>query len=117
MREYDTGATRDDDATKIDPEGVLQPIVLLRFCEYMRKHQDTALGRRDSDNWQGLFGPESKTICLKSLLRHTLDLWLIHRGHAPLARDSAQEALCAILFNASTYLYELLLEEMHDNNM
>lgn len=54
---------------------------------------------------------------MKSLWRHFMDLWKLHRGH--LARDritgreiTPDEALCAVLFNAMGYLHELLKEDV-----
>lgn len=109
MRDFDTGATRNDDSAEPDYEGFLSPLVIHRFGEYMNAHRTQADGRlRDSDNWQrGI--PRSSYI--KSLWRHFLDLWLHHRGAPALAREELEEALCAILFNASGYLHEVLKED------
>lgn len=103
MRKFITGATRDDADNKIDYEGFISPIVLERYGEYMLKHQVQADGqKRNSDNWQlGI----SKDVYLKSLLRHVMDVWKIHRGYK--GRDSIEEALCAVMFNTMGYLYEL----------
>lgn len=104
MRTFDTGATRDSDTDKLDPEGFLSPVVIERFCEYMHKHRFQADGQmRDSDNWQkGI----PRDAYMKSLWRHVLDLWLEHRGFP--SRDGLEEALCAICFNAMGYLHEVL---------
>jgi hypothetical protein len=95
---FKTGATRTAETT-YDPSGFLNPRVLQLFCEYMEKHRTQADGTlRDSDNWQkGM--PTSRTI--RSLLRHTFDLWLISRGHDPKSPDckTPMDALCAIYFN------------------
>lgn len=113
MRTFDTGATRDDDTNKIDYEGFLSPLVLERYGEYMNSHRIQADGKlRDSDNWQkGI----SLTAYIKSLWRHFFDLWKIYRGvNCPIydKKDGhlilADEALCAVIFNASGYLHELL---------
>lgn len=109
MRTFETGATRDSDSTKIDPEGFLSPLVVLRYSAYMHKHRKQADGNlRDSDNWQkGMSLP----VYMKSLWRHFLDVWLLHRGHQSDHDDEGydlEEALCAMLFNVSGYLHELL---------
>ncbi len=105
IRTFDTGATRDNDHDKIDPEGFLSPLVILRFCEYMHKHRTQADGQlRSSDNWQKGMPVEAY---MKSLLRHVLDLHLCHDGAAAFSRSSKEDALCGILFNAQGYLHEL----------
>lgn len=38
-----------------------------------------------------------------------MDLWLVHRGFPG---ENQQDALCAIIFNASAYLLGLLREEL-----
>ena len=53
MRNFDTGATRDNDDEKMDYEGFLSPIVLKEFGRYMHKHRKQTDGKfRESDNWQ-----------------------------------------------------------------
>ena len=106
MRTFDSGATRDSDDTKLDYEGFLSPYVLRRYAEYMNKHRVQADGEtRESDNWQ-------KGIPLhaymKSLWRHLIELWTLHRlsHRGPVRREPFEEALCAIIFNASGYLHE-----------
>lgn len=106
MREFNGGATRDDDTGKLDFEGFLSPLVLLRFAQYMDKHRNTAAGRRGSDNWQAGMSPE---VYMKSLMRHLMDLWLIHRGESDHAVEpDIEEVLCAIMFNVQGYLFEVL---------
>lgn len=106
MREFETGATRDDDDTKLDFEGFLNPLVLERFGQYMLKHQVQADGAlRSSDNWQkGM----TKDAYIKSGLRHVHDWWMEHRGYT--SREGLQDALCAVMFNVMGYL----LEELRD---
>jgi len=108
MRTFATGATRDDDDYKLDYEGFLSPIVLECFAEYMHIHRTQPDGTmRDSDNWQkGM----PRCTFIKSLWRHFMDLWLIHRGFSERARDDVKTALCGIIFNAMGYLYEVLLD-------
>ncbi len=109
MREFPGGATRDDDETKPDYEGYLSPLVIVRYGEYMTKHRKQSDGKmRDSDNWQkGI--PMAQY--LKSLWRHLVELWSLHRKRDEAWRaDETEEALCAIIFNASGYLHEYLKE-------
>ena len=108
MREFVTGATRDIDNGKHDPEGFLSPLVIERFNEYMhanRLQRDGAL--RDSDNWQkGI----PKTAYMKSMWRHFFDVWKHHRGYPSTAKEPLEIALCGLLFNAMGYLHETLKE-------
>jgi hypothetical protein len=107
MREFKTGATRDTDEGKYDYEGFLSPLVLQRFGEYMNKHRKQADGKlRDSDNWQkGI----PKDAYIKSAWRHFLDWWMEYRGYP--SREGLEDALCALMFNAMGYLYEILKEK------
>ncbi len=114
MRKFKTGATRNVDFNKNDYEGFFSPLVIEEFGNYMHQHRKQADGTlRTSDNWQkGI--PINAYI--KSLLRHVLDLWYLHRGYK--RKDSSdghnitkKEALCAILFNVQGYLFEILKEE------
>lgn len=111
MREFETGATRDLDDDKPDYEGYFSPLVFRRYGEYMTKHRKQADGKmRDSDNWQkGI----PITAYMKSLWRHLIELWTIHRrisigGRKEIRDFPREEALCAVIFNASGYLHELL---------
>lgn len=105
MRTFETGATRDAETGKLDFEGFLSPLVLERFAQYMHKHRTLADGSlRASDNWQAGI---PRDVYMKSLFRHFIDAWSAHRGHP--ARDTLDEALCAMLFNAMGYLHELLV--------
>lgn len=104
VREFDTGAKRDLDETKLDFEGFLSPLVLHRYAEYMhanRKMRDGSL--RDSDNWQQGIPFASY---MKSGWRHFFDWWKEHRGiETP---EGLELALCGLIFNASGYLHEVL---------
>ena len=109
MREFESGATRDTDESKLDYEGFLSPLVIQRYAQYMHKHRKQADGKlRDSDNWQNLFGENHYDVCMKSMHRHFMDLWLFHRGYQ--GRDDIEEAICALLFNAMAYLHKIKLE-------
>jgi hypothetical protein len=102
MREFETGATRDNDQDKYDYEGFLSPAVLERYAEYMHSHRKQADGKmRDSDNWQkGI--PIS--AYMKSMWRHFVDVWRGYRGD----EIDTEDALCALLFNVMGYLHEHL---------
>lgn len=114
MKEFTTGATRDDDENKLDYEGFLSPIVLKRYAEYLHKHRVQADGKmRESDNWQnGMPRP----VYMKSLWRHFMDVWCWHRldeGHE--TNIDIEDSLCALLFNAMGYLHETLKEKDYGN--
>lgn len=105
IRTFATGATRDTDVNKLDYEGFLSPLVLERYAEYMnlhRKQQDGNL--RPSDNWQkGI----PRDQYMKSMWRHFMSVWKQHRGHED--AEDLETALCALLFNASGMLHEILV--------
>jgi hypothetical protein len=109
MRSFDTGATRNQDCTRVDPEGFLSPLVIERFCEYMNVNRvQSDGGLRDSDNWQKGIPTD---VYMKSAWRHFLHLWLRHRGmHVsdPHAARTIEDDLCALLFNIQGYLHEIL---------
>lgn len=104
MRTFDTGATRNQDDTKLDPEGFYSPLVIERFAQYLHKHRKQADGKtRDSDNWQkGM----PLSVYMKSAWRHFLAWWKAHRGYA--TDESIEDSICALIFNAQGYLYERL---------
>lgn len=120
MRNFNTGATRSAEGDKYDYEGFISPLVLEAYSEYMHKHRKQADGKlRDSDNWQKGIPIKSYQ---KSLIRHTMDLWSLFRGHRSLSvrteyTDSENNStvlkslLCSIMFNAMGYLFEILREE------
>lgn len=112
IRQFDTGATRNDDSKKNDYEGFFDPLVIEEFGNYMTKHRvqaDETL--RSSDNWQkGI----PRHVYMKSLWRHFLDLWKLHRGHRVFSVEDGHEvtfaeACCAIMFNVMGYLHEWLV--------
>jgi hypothetical protein len=106
LRLFESGATRSLDQGKPDYEGFYSPLVVKRFGEYMNKHRTQPDGTlRESDNWQKGIPSESY---MKSGWRHFMDWWLSHRGHQPV--EPVEEALCALIFNASGYLMTLLKE-------
>lgn len=107
VRVFETGATRDGDDGKFDYEGFLSPLVIERFGQYMHLHRHQADGKlRDSDNWQrGI----PKNAYIKSAWRHFLAWWKLHRGHTH--SEGLEDTLCAMIFNASGYLHELLKQK------
>jgi hypothetical protein len=114
MRQFDTGATRNTDTGKNDYEGFYHPLIIEAYGNYMNKHRIQADGKlRDSDNWQkGI----PKSAYMKSLWRHFLDAWFIHRGYERFSPETGDkltmvEVLCAILFNVQGYLFEILKKE------
>ena len=108
MQEFATGAYRSDETGKLDYEACLSPAVLRRYAEYKRSHRKQADGKmRADDNWQqGM--PLDRYM--KSLCRHTVDAWGVHRGDWLTGTDdeSLEELLCAIIFNAQGYLHGVL---------
>lgn len=107
VRAFSSGATRNNDTDRFDYEGFLSPVVLERYAQYMHLHRKQADGKlRASDNWQNLFGStvkEHTDVCMKSLLRHTMTLWLEHRG--TYQKENIEDTLCAIMFNAMAILH------------
>jgi len=111
MRTFNTGATRNIDTNKLDYEGFLSPIVLRRYAQYLHKHRKQKDGSiRASDNWQkGI----PKDVYMKSLQRHNIDAWALHRAFIAIDHDTGkpcdmEDTLCAIAFNAMGYLFEIL---------
>ena len=114
MRKFSSGATRNSVEGKNDYEGFLSPLVIEEYGNYMNSHRKQADGKlRDSDNWQNHFGEKHFDVCIKSLWRHILDLWFLHRGFKrvdPLDGHEVtkKEALSAIMFNTMAYMDKLL---------
>lgn len=120
VRKFSTGATRDVEDEKLDPEAFLDPLALGEYFEFMHRHRKQKDGSlRDGDNWQKGFTRKS---IMKSLWRHSFDVWLMHRGHEPKSQDARHlfilygkdramiESLCGVLFNAFAYMREILLK-------
>lgn len=103
VRTFDTGATRDSEAGKLDFEGFLSPLALKRYAEYMHGHRRQPGGQlRESDNWQrGI----PLAVYMKSAWRHFHEWWTAHR-RAEAA--GLEDAICAEIFNAFGYLHEIL---------
>ena len=110
MRKFKSGATRNSEDGKIDPEAALSPIVLKAYCEYIARHRLQPDGTsRDDGNWQKLFGEDHYSVCLKSAWRHFLDMWLFHRGEK--GRETMEDAIMGVLFNVMAYAYKYLKEK------
>lgn len=120
VRQFSTGATRDAEDGKIDPEAFLDSLTLGEYFDYMHRHRTQKDGNlRDGDNWQKGF---PKNALMKSLWRHVYDAWRIHRGFEPMSEDilhlytvhgkdrAMVESLCGVLFNAMAYMREILLK-------
>ena len=115
MRNFESGATRNDEEGKFDYDGFLSPLVIERYAQYMNKHRKQADGKlRDSDNWQKLFGDKHLDVCMKSAWRHFIDLWKQHRGLQ--GQDTLENSLCALLFNIQAYLYKILKDKYEKIN-
>jgi len=109
MREFDSGAIRDTDEGKLSYVKGLSPIVLRRYLEYLDSHRTQANGeKRTFDNWKNGIAQE---VYLDSLIRHSVDFWLLvdgfdaHDNHGPC---NLENLLCAIIFNSSGALHEIL---------
>lgn len=133
-RQFSTGANRNSDTGKLDYEAFNSPIVEKAYAQYLGRHQRLADGTlREGDNWQKLFGDKHFDVCMKSGLRHMMDVWLFHRGFAdetaaysevtrfenpekPFTIDeriklAREEAICGTIFNMKAYLFKLKIEE------
>jgi hypothetical protein len=81
----------------------------------MHKHRKQSDGGlRDSDNWQKMFGEKHLEVCMKSMWRHFLDLWMFHRGYK--GRDTIDDAINGILFNITAYYYKILKDRLELSN-
>lgn len=113
MRKFESGATRDDADGKYDFEGFLSPAVLWEFAHYMDQHAHLPDGStRASDNWQNGIPREE---LVKSLLRHVMDLWMLHRGYGFDRPESGEpvtweDALGGAFFNLQALWFALLEE-------
>ncbi len=114
MREFESGATRDNTEGKYDLEGFFSPAVLNRYAEFMNKHRKQADGKlRDSDNWQKGIPLD---VYMKSAFRHFFDWWANHRHVESVIKEDVEESLCALIFNAMGYLHEYLKDKDSEYN-
>jgi hypothetical protein len=109
IRTFDTGATRDTNISKLNYIKALCPLVLRRYVQYLDKHRLQPDGSiRDFDNWKK--GVPKQTY-MEGLGRHELSVWLLHFGYDAFdnhGRVAIEDALCAVIFNATGYLHEIL---------
>ena len=113
IRQFDTGAYRDDDSNKLDFEACFSPLVLTRYAQYIASKRKVPTwkdsGVRPDDNWQMGIPKESY---MKSKARHFMSTWLLHRGFPAFNEKGKlvdlEESLCAELFNTMGYLFEVL---------
>ncbi len=112
MREFESGATRDEVEGKLSYVKGLSPIVLKRYLQYLDAHRTQADGqKRDFDNWK--LGIDQDTY-LDGLGRHFWDVWLLCHGystednHGPVILE---DVLCAVMFNTMGMLHELIREK------
>lgn len=111
IQQFETGATRNASGDKFDYEAFINPEVLHAYGEFMHSHRLQKDGSlRDGDNWQkGI----PFAAYAKSLVRHSIDLWRMHRGYRVINPDTGlphtiEELCCSIIFNAMGYLKERL---------
>lgn len=96
MREFETGAHRDDDTEKFDLAEYLSPLAIARFAVYMQKN---AL-KYGAGNWRkGI--PEEEG--LKSKRRHSLLTDLSEYG---VVLEPETDHLCGEFFNIMIKLHE-----------
>lgn len=112
-RVFATGATRNDDSERIDPEGFLSPKVMAEFFAYMHKNRFRSNGEiRASDNWQlGI----TQQAYAKSLSRHYWEFFDAHRSQgnhqdepSPYRNQHLIDLCCAGMFNFMGYMFEEL---------
>lgn len=114
VRKFESGATRDSNIGKLEYARFMHPLVIKRFAEYMNLHRKQSDGNlREPDNWQNLFGDKHGDVCMDSLWRHLMDVWLINKGFPNEAREDLESALCAILFNVNAYLFKILIDKQN----
>lgn len=112
IRQFASGAIRDTSEGKLEYARFNSPLVMKRYAEYMDLHRKQSDGNlREPDNWMNLFGDNHEDVCLDSLMRHLMDVWLINKGFPNEAREDIESALCAILFNVNAYLFKILLDK------
>ena len=114
LRQFESGATRNNDPERIDWIKMLALPAMFEYAKYMRAHRQTADGKlREFDNWKGSDkkGGIPLDEAVESLVRHTLDLAALNANEIPMRECNTKEACCAIIFNAMTYLHTILESE------
>ena len=111
IRQFDTGANRDAEDGKYDYAGFLDPAVLHAFAGYMHSCRQLPDGSmRAGGNWKSGIPLDSY---VGSMLRHVMDLWMLHEGHEVTRPETDHhvtlaDALGGILFNCQGYWSETL---------
>jgi hypothetical protein len=107
IRTAAAGASRDSDVGKLSYAKGLSSQVLQRYLEYLGQHRTMKDGSlRDWDNWkQGM--PIEWYI--DSLARHGHDAIKASQGLSVPENATLEDLLCAVIFNASGWLFELLV--------
>jgi hypothetical protein len=122
MRQFETGATRDNDTTKFDYDGFNSPLTMRAFAEYMHKHRVQADGTlRASDNWKKGIPLEAYR---KSMWRHFMDVWSILSGWGGVSGQATDqgpqdimEALCGLKFNVDGMIHELMKARLEGKSL
>ncbi len=109
-RVFPSGAIRNNAKRKFDYEGFVNPAVENSFARYMHKHRKMEDGTyRDSDDWQKGIPNEE---LMKCLLRHTIDVHLLHRGFEVIDESgkkvTLEDCLNGVKFNVNAYLLNLI---------
>lgn len=108
-RVFNTGATRDTNADKLAYDKGMSMQVLQAYMEYLGKHRVQKNGSlRDWDNWKQGIPPE---VYRESMMRHTIDAVRKSKGLSLREEMPLKDLLSAVIFNASGWLFELLVEE------
>ena len=107
IRTVATGANRDSDAGKLSYAKGLSSQVLQRYLEYLDQHRVMKDGSlRDWDNWKQGMPIEWYS---DSLSRHVHDAIRASQGLPVPENASLEDLLCAVIFNAQGWLFELLV--------
>lgn len=114
-RTFASGAIRDNNTNKLAYDKGLSTQVLQAYMEYLGRHRTLKDGSlRDWDNWKQ--GIPIKAY-RESLLRHSIDALRKSRGLGVPENASLKDLLCAVIFNASGWLFELLVEDSHNREL
>ena len=107
MQTYHSGASRSDATNKLSYLRGLSVQVLTRYMEYLQANRALPDGSlRDFDNWKK---GQPAARYKDSLYRHTHDAIRKSIGLSVPEDASLEDLLCAVIFNASGWLFELLV--------
>jgi len=107
MRKFEGGATRNNNAWKLNYTKGLSARVLRGYMEYLQTHRELPDGlMRDWDNWKSGIPIE---VYAESLDRHTRTMNLLDEGET-VVEDGKEttmlDTLYAIMFNTMGRIYE-----------